>query len=170
MVRPDNASLYQVTATGPGQAWLPRPSRSAVQTRPGHIDLPGYRDFVAIARSGTSEIYRAHQEGLDRPVAVKVLLLDDEEAVARFQRELEITVQLGRQHPHIVTVIDTGVARGGQPCIVMEFYDNGSLHDRLSGQGPLPWSDALAAGITVADALAFDRGPRSAGRTPPPAT
>jgi eukaryotic-like serine/threonine-protein kinase len=138
MVRPDSDALHEATTTGPGQAWL-----------------PGYRDFVLIARSKASEVYRAHQEGVGRPVAVKVLLLDDEETVARFQRELDITVQLGRQHPHIVSVIDTGVTRGGRPCIVMELYDNGSLHDQLKAHGPLPGSEVLAAGIAVADALAF---------------
>jgi eukaryotic-like serine/threonine-protein kinase len=121
----------------------------------GVAELPGYRDFVAIARSEGSEVYRAYQEGVDRPVAVKVLLLDDPEAVARFQRELDITVQLGRQHPHIVTVIDTGTTSDGRPCIVMEHYDRGSLHDRLRARGPLPWDEVLAAGAVVADALSF---------------
>jgi serine/threonine protein kinase len=117
--------------------------------------LPGYRDFVPIARSQGSEVYRAHQDGVDRPVAVKVLLLDDAEAIARFERELEITVQLGRQHPHIVNVIDTGTTPDGRPCIVMEHYDGGSLHDRLRAGGPLPWGEVLAAGTVVADALSF---------------
>ena len=117
--------------------------------------LPGYRDFVAVARSDSSEIYRAHQDGLDRPVAIKVLLLDDEQAIARFQRELAITVTLGRQHPHIVNVIDTGVTTTGRPCIVMEYYDHGSLHDRLRAHGPLSWGEVLAVGTVVADALSF---------------
>jgi hypothetical protein len=110
---------------------------------------------VAIAHSNVSEVYRAVQAGVDRPVAVKVLLLDDPEAVARFERELDITVHLGRQHPNIVTVLDTGISRAGQPCIVMEYYDSGSLYDRLKAHGPLPVSEVLAAGIAVADALAF---------------
>ncbi|HZM77471.1 MAG TPA: serine/threonine-protein kinase [Candidatus Limnocylindrales bacterium] len=117
--------------------------------------LPGYRDLVPIARSDSSEVYRAHQDGLDRPVAVKVLLLKDDEAIARFQREIAITVQLGRQHPHIVKVIETGTTTTGRPCIVMEYYDRGSLHDQLHYHGPLPWEDVIAAGIVVADALSF---------------
>jgi serine/threonine protein kinase len=117
--------------------------------------LPGYRDFVLVARSGASEVYRAYQEGLQRPVAVKVLLLDDDEAIARFRRELEITVSLGREHPHIVTVVDTGTTEDGRPCIVMQYYDLGSLHDRLRARGPLPWAEVLQAGMIVADALSF---------------
>ncbi|MBO0869978.1 MAG: protein kinase, partial [Micromonosporaceae bacterium] len=121
----------------------------------GAIDLPGYHDFVLVARSEGSEVYRARQDGLDRHVAVKMLLLDDPEAVARFGRELQITVRLGRQHPHIVTVIDTGTTSTGRPCIVMEYYDLGSVHDRLKTHGPLPAEQVIAVGSVVADALAF---------------
>src|SRR5262245_25910592 len=116
--------------------------------------VPGYRDFVAIARSESSEIYRAYQDGVDRPVAVKVLLLDDAEALQRFEREVDITVQLGRQHPNIVTVLDVKTTVTGRPCIVMEYYDRGSLYDRLRERGPLPADEVLAAGTAVADALA----------------
>jgi serine/threonine protein kinase len=84
-----------------------------------------------------------------------VINLEDPARLARFRRELEITVRLGRQHPHIVTVIDTGTTPDGRPCIVMEYYDLGSLHDRLRERGPLPVHEVVAAGIAVADALAF---------------
>ena len=129
-----------------------------IPTATGPPLVPGYRDFAAIARSEASEVYRAYQDGVDRPVAIKVLLLDDEEAVQRFEREVDITVQLGRQHPHIVTVLDVRTTVTGRPCIVMEYYDRGSLHDRLRERGPLPADEVLAAGIAVADALAFAHG------------
>jgi serine/threonine protein kinase len=120
--------------------------------------LPGYSDFELVAQGGEGTVYRARQIGLDRYVAVKVINVDDPARRARFQRELEITVRLGRQHPHIVTVIDTGAAPDGRPCIVMEYYDLGSLYDRLRAEGPLPVADVVAAGIAVADALAFAHG------------
>jgi serine/threonine protein kinase len=119
------------------------------------MSLPGYSGFQRIAEGGEGVVYRARQDGLDRFVAIKVINVDDPARVARFQRELEITVRLGRQHPHIVTVIDTGTAPGGRPCIVMEYHDLGSLHDRLRERGPLPVGDVVAAGTAVADALAF---------------
>jgi eukaryotic-like serine/threonine-protein kinase len=121
----------------------------------GVIGLPGYSDFHRIAEGGEGIVYRARQDGLDRFVAVKVINVSDPSRLARFRRELEITVRLGRQHPHIVTVIDTGNTADGRPCIVMEFYDNGSLHDRLRERGPMPVEDVVAAGTAVADALAF---------------
>jgi serine/threonine protein kinase len=122
------------------------------------MGLPGYSDFHVVAEGGEGIVYRATQDGLDRYVAVKVINIDDPARIARFRRELEITVRLGRQHPHIVTVLDTGVAPDGRPCIVMEYHELGSLHDRLREHGPLPVGEVVAAGIAVADALSFAHG------------
>jgi serine/threonine protein kinase len=122
------------------------------------LHLPGYADFQVVARSEGSVVYRARQLGVDRPVAIKVLLLVDAESLARFRREIDITVRLGRQHPHIVTVLDTAVTPTGEPCIVMEHYDRGSLYDRMRAEGPLPAADVIASGLVVADALAFAHG------------
>ncbi|MGH3859719.1 protein kinase domain-containing protein [Actinokineospora sp.] len=130
-------------------AWAPR-----TPPRP-ELGLPGYSDFRLVAQGGEGTVYRARQDGLGRDVAVKVLQVQDPATLARFRRELEITVRLGRQHPHIVTVLDTGTVADGQPCIVMEFHDLGSLHDRLQARGPLPVTEVVAAGIAVADALSF---------------
>ncbi len=131
----------------------PQPPAPPVEMR-----LPGYSEFTKIAEGGEGIVYRARQDGLDRFVAVKVINVDDPARVARFRRELEITVRLGRQHPHIVTVLATGTVPDGRPCIVMEYYDLGSLHDRLRGYGPLPVADVVAAGMAVADALSFAHG------------
>ncbi|SDG09062.1 Serine/threonine protein kinase [Lentzea fradiae] len=135
-------------------AWAPAPGAG----RAPEIALPGYSGFRVIAQGGEGTIYRARQDGLGRDVAVKVLQVTDPATVARFRRELAITVELGRQHPHIVTVLDTGTLPDGRPCIVMEFHERGSLHDRLRALGPLPVQDVVSAGIAVADALAFAHG------------
>jgi eukaryotic-like serine/threonine-protein kinase len=136
-------------------AWAPPPDRDSGAARA--VALPGYSDFRLVAHGGEGTVYRARQDGLGRDVAVKVLDVTDPGTVSRFHRELEITVRLGRQHPHIVTVLDTGVI-AGRPCIVMEYYDLGSLHDRLRQLGPLPVHEVVAAGIAVADALSFAHG------------
>ncbi|MCE7000676.1 serine/threonine protein kinase [Saccharothrix sp. S26] len=135
-------------------AWAPPPGPSGAAQA---VVLPGYSDFRLVAHGGEGTVYRATQDGLGRDVAVKVLDVTDQDTVSRFHRELEITVRLGRQHPHIVTVLDTGVI-AGRPCIVMEYYDLGSLHGRLRQRGPLPVHEVVAAGIAVADALAFAHG------------
>lgn len=142
------------------ELWAPAPvprTPTAVDPRTD-LGLPGYTDLREVARGGDSVVYRARQAALHRDVAIKVLLETDPATVARFARELELTVRLGRQHPHIVTVLDTGTTAQGHPCLVMDFHDLGSLHDRLRGHGPLPAAEVVAAGTDVADALAFAHG------------
>jgi len=135
-------------------AQVVRPEESATSGAP-QVQVPGYADLVEVARGGDSIVFRARQLSVDRAVAIKVVQTQGEADAARFERELRITVRLGRQHPHIVTVIDTTTTTTGQPCLVMEFHDLGSLHDRLRATGPLPVSDVVTAGTAVADALAF---------------
>ncbi|MGL5850747.1 MAG: serine/threonine-protein kinase, partial [Phycicoccus sp.] len=136
------------------EAWRP-PEPPAAHPTPTATLLPGYADAVEIARGADSVVYRARQVALDRDVAVKVLQVDDRATAARFRRELELTVRLGRQHPHIVTVLDTGTTAEGRPCIVMEYLERGSLQDVLRTGGPLPSADVVRVGTVVADALAF---------------
>lgn len=117
--------------------------------------LDGYADLVEVGRGGDSVVYRARDLRLGRSVAVKVLAVDDPQRVERFMREIEITVELGRQHPHVVTVLATGTTASGRPAIVMDFHERGSLHDQLRERGPLGVDEVVAAGRVVADALAF---------------
>ncbi|GAA1923081.1 serine/threonine-protein kinase [Nocardioides hwasunensis] len=117
--------------------------------------LEGYTDLVVVGRGGESVVYRAREPRLGRDVAVKVLLVDDAESSARFAREIEITVGLGRQHPNIVTVLDTGTTASGRPAIVMEYYDGGTVNDRLREQGPFPPDEVVRIGLVLSDALSF---------------
>lgn len=128
---------------------------------PGQVEqLDGYDGLVEVGRGGDSIVYRARQVSIGRDVAVKVLLVDDEERAARFAREIEITVDLGRQHPNVVTVLATGTTASGRPAIVMDFCEGGTLHDRLKAHGPLPVEEVTRIGEVLADALSFahDRG------------
>jgi len=117
--------------------------------------LEGYADLVEIGRGGDSVVHRARDLRLGRSVAIKVLAVDDPHRVERFMREIEITVELGRQHPYVVTVLATGTTASGRPAIVMDLYERGSLHDQLRERGPLGVDEVVAAGRVVADALAF---------------
>jgi tetratricopeptide (TPR) repeat protein len=121
-------------------------------------ELSGYRDLVLVARGGDGELYRARPRAADRPVAIKVLSLGEPAALVRFQREVELTAALGREHPHVVSVLETGTTGAGQPYLVMEYYDLGSLHDQVAVAGPLPVPAVVAAGVAVADALSFAHG------------
>ncbi|MFG1706701.1 serine/threonine-protein kinase [Nonomuraea sp. M3C6] len=118
-------------------------------------DAPGYRVLDQAGQGGFAVVYRAYQERLDRVVALKVLSVDrvDQRTMRRFQRELQLTGRL-TGHPNVVTVFDTGVTRSGKPYIAMDFFENGSLRDRVRKEGPLPVPDVLRAGVKLAGALA----------------
>src|SRR3979490_3265541 len=80
-----------------------------------------------IARGGMADVYLAHDQFLNRPVAVKVLFPEyarDPSFVERFRREAKNSAML--QHPNIVSVYDYGQERGTY-FIVMEFVDGPSL-------------------------------------------
>ncbi|MEU7897721.1 serine/threonine-protein kinase [Nonomuraea sp. NPDC049152] len=118
-------------------------------------DAPGYRVLGTAGQGGFGVVYKAYQERLDRVVALKVLTVDrvDARTMRRFQRELQLTGRL-TGHPNVVTVFDTGTTRSGKPYIAMEFFENGSLRDRVRAQGPLPVADVLRTGVKLAAALA----------------
>lgn len=116
--------------------------------------IPGLCDFEVVGRGGSSVVYRARQESLDRLVAVKLLLADltDEKDVRRFRRECAVLGRLGR-HRHIVDVFDAGVTRDHRPYIVMKLYEHGTVAETLREHGALPVEQAVQILTVVADAL-----------------
>ena len=112
-------------------AW--RPPRSS---SPPPEEIEGYADLVEIGRGGDSVVYKARDLAVERDVAIKVLSVDDPVRAERFVREIEITVELGRQHPNIVTVLAIGTTASGRPAIVMDYFERGSLHDQLRDPRP----------------------------------
>jgi serine/threonine-protein kinase len=108
-----------------------------------------------VGTGGMSSVYRAHDQLLERHVALKVLhphYADDSEYVERFRREARAVAKLS--HPHIVTVIDRGEA-DGQQFIVFEYVDGENLKQLIERTGPLPTRQAIELTLEIADALAF---------------
>src|SRR4029078_8740884 len=105
-------------------------------------------------------VYLAHDLRHDRPVALKVLHPELSMALGaeRFQREIRLAARL--QHPHILTVHDSGEIAGasGAPPILwfsMPFIEGESLRDRLQREKQLPLDDALRIAREAADALDY---------------
>ncbi len=115
-----------------------------------HID--GIDDLVEVGRGGTATVYRGVQRGFGRLVAVKVLTthVHDDEQRTRFERECLAIGSLSSQ-PNIVTVHSAGVTADGNPYLVMEYLPR-SLADLLAARGRLPWEEACAIVLALADA------------------
>jgi HEAT repeat protein/predicted Ser/Thr protein kinase len=89
-----------------------------------------------IARGGMGVVYTGRQEGLDRVVAIKMLLggmAGNPEAVKRFHREARAAAKL--RHPHIVAIHEVG-EHEGQPFFTMDFIQGRGL-DALLRDAPV---------------------------------
>jgi len=114
-----------------------------------------------IARGGMAIVYKARDDVLARPVAVKVLhshLADDEDFLERFRFEALAAARLA--HPNIVSIYDTGAERADAEgmthhFIVMEYCGGGSLAEHLIAEGPLRPERAAVVGSSVCEALAY---------------
>ena len=116
--------------------------------------LPGYTILRTLGRGGAAVVYLAMQESLDRQVAVKVLRRDveDPRVWREFRREAHMIARLS-SHPHVLTVYTAGRSAVGQPYLVTEFLDRGSLGDVIAADGPVDAAKVAAVGVAMADAL-----------------
>src|SRR4051794_20491481 len=125
---------------------------------PDRISLPErYRVVRHLANGGMASVWEAHDELLDRDVAVKLLaphLGEDERARKRFQREARAAAGLS-SHPNVVTIYDVG-EHDGHVFMVMELMRGGSVADRLrtgeriSHETALRWLREAAAALDAA--------------------
>ena len=100
-------------------------------------------------------VWRAHDQQLDRDVALKVLgpsLAGDPALAERFDREARALAAVAS--PHVVAIYDVVARPGADPFIVMELCPGGSLGDRLDRAGRLPVDDALPLLADAAEGLA----------------
>ncbi len=114
-----------------------------------------YRLERAIGRGGMATVWLAHDLRHDRRVALKVLHpgLAPTLGLERFQREIRFAARL--QHPHILTVLDSGAAPDGLLWFTMPYVQGESLRQRMDRERRLPVEDAVAIAREAAEALAF---------------
>ncbi len=108
-----------------------------------------YRLLEARAIGGMATVWLAHDERLDRPVAVKVMsdsLAVDPGFVHRFQREAQVAARLS--HPNLVRLFDFGT-EDGRPFLVSEWIDGPDLQE-LRGDGGQVDGEALAIDLLAA--------------------
>ncbi len=121
-----------------------------------------------IGAGGMSVVWRAYDEVLERPVAVKLLSAEqasDAGLRRRIRREAQATARLC--HPHLANIYDYGESAeptdeaelataadgGGQPYVVMELVIGEPMSARLAATGTMPWRTAVTICAQVASAL-----------------
>src|SRR2546430_1160772 len=106
-----------------------------------------------IASGGMGTVYRSFDMMLQRQVAVKLLkreMADDKQVVESFYREARAGAALN--HTNIIHIY-TFDQFNGQPYLVMELADHGSLDNRIEQQGKIPELDVLDIGFKMSSAL-----------------
>ena len=107
-----------------------------------------------LGRGGMAIVYLADDVKHDRSVALKVLHpeLARTYGADRFQLEIKLAARL--QHPHILTVLDSGEA-AGQLWFTMPYVEGESLRDRLSRERQLSVESAVRIAVEVSRALEY---------------
>jgi tetratricopeptide (TPR) repeat protein/predicted Ser/Thr protein kinase len=117
------------------------------------VELSHYRIIQEIGSGGMGVVFRAHDEHLDREVAIKVLhpgTITDEGARKHLHKEALALSKLN--HPNIATIHDFDT-QGGIDFLVMEYIPGVTLNEKLAA-GPLPESEVLRLGMQLCDGLA----------------
>jgi eukaryotic-like serine/threonine-protein kinase len=143
-------SFYEFSLPEPG---LPDPLstlQSALADR--------YRFERELGRGGMATVWLAYDLKHDRRVAIKVIKPELAAALGgdRFVREIRIAAQL--QHPHILTLIDSGVSAAsgdgaGPLYYVMPYVEGETLRQRLTREGRLSAEDTVRILKDIVDAL-----------------
>ncbi|HZC85270.1 MAG TPA: protein kinase, partial [Rubrobacter sp.] len=107
-----------------------------------------------VGSGGMADVFLAHDNILDRDVALKLLkdeYAEDEEFVERFKREAQSAAALS--HPNIVSIYDRGASEDDTYYIAMEYLPGGTLKDHILKRGALPPRMAAAVVLQIAEAL-----------------
>jgi eukaryotic-like serine/threonine-protein kinase len=116
--------------------------------------VEGYRIDRLIGEGGFGQVWRAIRERDGVLVAIKVLhleLIRSNDALTRFERELEAIGRL--DHRHVVHAFDHGTIADGRPFVVLEYIEGPSLRDVIHERGSLPPHETLAILEPLCDAL-----------------
>ena len=109
-----------------------------------------YRIVAELGRGGMGVVYKAHEESLNRFVAIKVLgehLEEDTDYVARFLREAQSAARLN--HPNIVQIYAVSEDEG-RHFFVMEYISGRSLHQILRSEETVEETRAARTALQTA--------------------
>ncbi|MFF0744407.1 serine/threonine-protein kinase [Streptomyces sp. NPDC004111] len=159
-LQPPHAPQHPHPSRAPGeeptQAHPPPHATQPADPAAGRVIGGRYRLVSRLGHGGMGTVWRAHDETVDRDVAVKEPRVPDhlpererQNVYLRMQREARAAARI--THPSVVTMHDV-VVEDGKPWIVMELVPGHSLGDRLQ-EGTLDVRDAARIGLAVLGAL-----------------
>jgi serine/threonine protein kinase len=116
-------------------------------------DITGLEYIRNLGSGGFADVFLYRQHRPDRDVALKVLRESglSTRLATRFSAEANAMAQL--EHPHIVPVYAADTTSDGRPYIVMMYYPNDSLAERLKSGETFSVAQTLRIGIQIASAL-----------------
>ncbi len=128
-------------------------SKKAATIQPGLPTVPGYQIEAVLGRGGMGVVYRARQLGIDRPVALKMVLSGIHSSRTLLDRFLIEAKAVGKlRHENIVQIYDSGWHEN-LPYFSLEFVDGPSLSQQINSQ---PMDPIGAASIVAPLASALD--------------
>ncbi len=116
------------------------------------LGIDGLADAEEIGAGGFAKVYSATDASFGRTVAVKVLHQLDDGGRRRFERE-RLTMGRMTGHPNVVVPHSAGYTTAGNPYLLMEYLEGGSLHDQLLSAQTVPWAQAVDWILPIANAL-----------------
>jgi len=110
------------------------------EPRTGEVLARKYELRSVIGRGGFGVVYEALHLGINRKIALKVLLPEfmdkDSDLAIRFRREALLASEL--RHPNTITLYDYGQNEGGILYMAMEFVEGRTLANVLRDEAPIP--------------------------------
>lgn len=123
--------------------------------KPGEVVGKRYEIVSVIGSGGMGVVYKVKQPYLSKFYALKTVrsLMLSEQVIARFRTEAKAASALN--HPALITVYDFGLLDDGQPFLVMDLVETGSLADAIAKQGLLEVGRVLAIFVQATGALGY---------------
>jgi len=112
-----------------------------------------YRIISILGQGGMGAVYRAQDENLDIPVAVKENLYLSDEFTRQFQREATILANV--KHLNLPRVVDYFIVSNQGQYLIMDYIEGEDLRQRIERMNSLPPQDAILIGIEICNALDY---------------
>jgi serine/threonine-protein kinase len=147
----DSLAATKVALDGPRAAATTEPGPGGPAGVPGSV--AGYEILGVLGRGAMGVVYQARQAGLNRLVALKMILAGGhagDHEVVRFRAEAEAVARL--EHPNIVRIYEVG-QDAGRPFLSLEYVDGDSLARKIDGT-PQPPRQAAELTLQLARGMA----------------